>query len=51
MMIRHSPQDLTAAQYHQVLLTIRQEFEHNLSQQIYVSIHPWETIREQRRSW
>ena len=46
MMIRHSPQDLTAAQYHQVLLTtIRQEFEHNLSQQIYVSTILWETIR------
>jgi len=46
MMIRHSPQDLTAGQYHQILLTtIRQEFEHNLSQQIYVSTILWETIR------
>ncbi len=46
MLIRHSPQDLTVEQYHQILLsTIRQEFEHNLSQQIYVSLLLWETIR------
>ncbi len=46
MLVRHSPQDLTVAQYHQVLLvTIRQEYEHNLSQQIYISPILWETIR------
>ena len=46
MLVRHSPQDLTAAQYQQVLLvTIRQEYEHNLSQQIYISPILWETIR------
>jgi len=46
MLIRHEPHDLTVAQYHQVLLgTIRQEYEHNLSQQIYVSPILWETIR------
>ena len=46
MLVRHSPQDLTVAQYHQILLvTIRQEYEHNLSQQIYVSPILWETIR------
>lgn len=46
MLVRQPPQDLTVAQYHQVLLTtIRQEYEHNLSQQIYVSPVLWETIR------
>jgi len=46
MLIRTSPQDLTVGQYHQILLsTIRQEYEHNLSQQIYVSTILWETIR------
>lgn len=46
MLIRHSPHDLTVAQYHQILLsTIRQEYEHNLSQQIYISPILWETIR------
>ena len=46
MLVRHSPLDLTVEQYHQILLsTIRQEFEHNISQQIYVSPILWETIR------
>ena len=46
MLVRHSPQDLNVAEYHQILLSaIRQEFEHNLSQQIYVSQVLWETIR------
>jgi hypothetical protein len=46
MLIRQSPHDLTVEQYHQILLTtIRQEYEHNLSQQIYISPVLWETIR------
>jgi hypothetical protein len=46
MLVRNAPQDLTAAQYHKLLLTtIRQEYEHNLSQQIYVSPLLWETIK------
>jgi hypothetical protein len=46
MLVRHSPLDLTVSEYHQILLSsIRQEFEHNLSQQIYVSPVLWETIR------
>ena len=49
LLIRHSPEDLTVFQYHQVLLgTIRQEYEHNISQQIYVSPVLWETIRGAR---
>jgi hypothetical protein len=46
MLVRHSPHETTVASYHQILLNIvRQEYEHNLSQQIYVSPLLWETIR------
>lgn len=46
MLLRHSPHELTVSEYHHILLnTIRQEYEHNLSQQIYVSSILWETIR------
>ena len=46
LLVRQSPQDLTVSEYHQVLLgAIRMEYEHNLSQQIYVSPVLWETIR------
>ncbi len=46
MLLRHSPHEMTVVEYHQVLLSaIRQEYEHNLSQQIYVSTILWETIR------
>lgn len=46
LLIRISPHELTASAYHQELLShVRQEFDHNLSQQIYVSQILWETIR------
>ncbi len=46
MLVRHVPHDLTVSEYQQVLVgTIRQEYEHNISQQIYVSTILWETIR------
>jgi hypothetical protein len=46
MLVRHSPHETTVAGYHEILLNIvRQEYEHNLSQQIYVSPLLWETIR------
>lgn len=46
LLIRVSPHDLTSSEFHQHLLShIRQEFEHNLSQQIYCSPMLWETIR------
>jgi hypothetical protein len=46
LLIRISPHELTASAYHQELLShVRQEFDHNLSQQIYVSQTLWETIR------
>ena len=51
LLIRVPPHDLTASDFHQQLLSqIRQEFEHNLSQQIYVSPILWETIRGAREN-
>lgn len=51
ILMRISPHELSASEYHQQLLTqIRQEFEHNLSQQIYVSPMLWETIRGAREN-
>ena len=49
LIIRVSQPDMTAAQLHTVLLTtIRSEFEHNLSQQIYMSPQAWEVVRNAR---
>jgi len=51
ILMRISPHELSASEYHQQLLTqIRQEFEHNLSQQNYVSPLLWETIRGAREN-
>jgi len=51
LLMRVSPHELNTAEYHQQLLShIRQEFEHNLSQQIYVSPMLWETIRGAREN-
>ncbi len=48
---RMQPGQLTAAQYHQLLLqTIRQEFEHNITQQLYVSDSLWTMVRNARES-
>lgn len=49
MLIRVSTSDMTASQLHSALLTtIRNEFEHNLSQQIYMSPQAWEVVRNAR---
>jgi len=49
MLLRVSTADMTAAQLHSALLsTIRSEFEHNLSQQIYMSQQAWEVARNAR---
>jgi hypothetical protein len=51
LLMRISPNDITAFEYHQQLLShIRQEFEHNFSQQIYISTILWETIRGAREN-
>jgi len=49
LLVRVSSSDLTAQQLHSTLLnTIRSEFEHNLSQQIYMSQQAWEVVRNAR---
>jgi hypothetical protein len=49
MLIRVSSPGASAAMLHSALLTtIRSEFEHNLSQQIYMSPQAWEVVRNAR---
>jgi len=49
MLVRISTPPMTATQLHSALLTtIRSEFEHNLSQQIYMSPQAWEVVRNAR---
>ena len=49
LLVRVSTSDMTSNQLHTALLnTIRSEFEHNLSQQIYMSPQAWEVVRNAR---
>jgi len=49
LLIRVNSPGMSAAQMHSALLTtIRSEFEHNLSQQIYMSPQAWEVVRNAR---
>ncbi len=49
LLLRVSTPDMSASQLHSALLsTIRSEFEHNLSQQIYMSQQAWEVVRNAR---
>jgi hypothetical protein len=49
LLVRVSSSDMTASQLHTTLLsTIRSEFEHNMSQQIYMSQQAWEVVRNAR---
>jgi len=49
LLVRVSTTDMTSKQLHSALLTtIRSEFEHNLSQQIYMSQQAWEVVRNAR---
>jgi hypothetical protein len=49
MLVRVSSPGMSAAQLHSALvITIRSEFEHNLSQQIYMSPQAWEVVRNAR---
>ena len=49
LIMRVSSPDMTANQLHAALLnTIRNEFEHNLSQQIYMSPQAWEVVKSAR---
>ena len=49
LLVRVSSHDMTAQQLHSAMLNaIRSEFEHNLSQQIYMSQQAWEVVRNAR---
>ena len=49
MLVRISAPGMSAAQLHSGLLSsVRSEFEHNLSQQIYMSPQAWEVVRNAR---
>lgn len=51
LVMRVHKTDMTAAQMQSLLLqNIREEFEHNLSQQVYVSSQAWELIRTAREN-
>lgn len=51
LVVRNNNPELTIAQYQVVLIAnIREEYEHNLVQQLYVSEDAWALI-EQARSW
>jgi hypothetical protein len=46
VIIRLQTPNMTIGQLHkEMLITIRSEFEHNLSQQLYLSVEAWEEIR------
>jgi hypothetical protein len=49
LIMRLSKPDMTAQQLHSILVSnIRSEYEHNLSQQIYISNEAWEMVRNAR---
>jgi len=49
LLVRVSAHGMNASQLHSALLsTIRSEFEHNLSQQIYMSPQAWEVVKNAR---
>lgn len=49
LLVRTNTPGMTAAQLHSALLnTIRSEFEHNLSQQIYMTQQAWEVVKNAR---
>jgi hypothetical protein len=49
LLIRTNSPGMSATQLHSALLnTIRNEFEHNLSQQIYMSQQAWEVVKNAR---
>jgi hypothetical protein len=49
LLVRTNSPGMTAAQLHSALLNaIRSEFEHNLSQQIYMTQQAWEVVKNAR---
>jgi len=51
LLLRVSAAGQTAADYHRVLLTeIRNEFNHNMSQQVYVTDQAWQQVKHAREA-
>ncbi|TGE14115.1 DUF7935 family protein [Hymenobacter elongatus] len=51
LLIRLSSSGQTAAEYHRILVTeIRAEFEHNLSQQLYMGPETWEQVKQAKEN-
>ncbi len=51
LLVRVSNPSMSASELHTtILITIRNEFEHNLSQQIYMSQQAWEVVKNARSS-
>jgi hypothetical protein len=51
LLVRTNSPGMSAAELHSALLnTVRSEFEHNLSQQIYMSQQGWEVVKNARSS-
>lgn len=49
LLVRVSSGSMSAAELHSALiLSIRNEYEHNLSQQIYMSVQAWEVVKNAR---
>ncbi|WP_299756804.1 hypothetical protein [uncultured Pontibacter sp.] len=49
LLLRVSPAGQTAAEYHRLLLSeIRNEFNHNMSQQVYMSEQAWQQVNHAR---
>ena len=49
LLLRTNKAGMSAAQMHSAILnTIRSEFEHNLSQQVYVTPQAWEVVKNAR---
>lgn len=47
LLIRIQDEGASVGQFHQhLLIAIRAEFEHNMSQQLYVSTQTWDTIKQ-----
>ncbi len=51
LVLRVDASGMDAGQYHRVLLqTVREEYEHNIAQQIYISLKAWELVKAAKES-
>ncbi|UOQ55218.1 DUF7935 family protein [Hymenobacter cellulosivorans] len=51
LLVRLSSAGQTASEYHRLLMTeIRAEYEHNLSQQLYMSPETWEQVKQAKEN-